>query len=401
MNPVSTPTTKEPGEGALSILLVGTQMALGGAQRLLLDQGRWFHAHGHRVSAAFLYDKQRLARDWGRGLDFPLLTLSGIGSSQNPFRKVAGLMVGLVRLWGLLRRGKFDVVESFTYDSNLLALPLARLAGVPARIATHHGIIEGFPRLIERLHSGLVNAGIASILVDVSRKVLEQAAAAGIRREHMTVIPNGIPPGGAGPADASSTRAELGIGDDGVLVVSVGRLVYQKGHEYLVQAMQGIVKDFPETKAVIFGEGPLRQQLEAQVERLGIGGAVQLPGNRTDVDRFLRSADIFVLPSRWEGLPVALLEAMDNGLPVVATRVEGVEEVIQNETQGLLVPPEDARALAESLTKLVADTEFRRRVGRGAQMRMRQSYTTDIMCERYLSLMRNLLQARGSKPRAE
>src|SRR4030042_841625 len=138
--------------------------------------------------------------------------------------------------------------------------------------------------------------------------------------------------------------------------------------------MQGIIKDFPKTKAVIFGEGPLRQQLEVQVERLGIGGAVQRPGNRTDVERFLGSADIFVLPSRWEGLPVALLEAMDNGLPVVATRVEGVEEVIQNESQGLLVPPEDARALAESLTKLVADAGLRRRIGRGAQMRMRQSY---------------------------
>jgi glycosyltransferase involved in cell wall biosynthesis len=98
---------------------------------------------------------------------------------------------------------------------------------------------------------------------------------------------------------------------------------------------------------------------------------------------------------------VALLEAMDSGLPVVATRVEGVEEVIQNESQGLLVPPEDARALAESLTKLVADAGLRRRIGRGAQMRMRQSYTIDIMCERYLSLMRNLLQAHGSKPRAE
>ncbi|MFH1184360.1 MAG: glycosyltransferase family 4 protein [Chloroflexota bacterium] len=389
----STPADRS-AERALSILLVGTQMALGGAQRLLLDQARWFHAHGHRVSAAFLYDKQGLEQEWSHGLGFPLLTLSRMGASRSLFKKVGGLVMGLFRLWGLLWRGKFDIVESFTYDSNLLALPLAWLAGVPVRIATHHGIIEGFPRLVERLHAGLVNAGVASILVNVSRKVLEQAAAAGIRRERMTVIPNGIPSSDAGAGNGPAMRAELGIDEEDVLILSVGRLVYQKGHEYLIEAMHSILPDFPRAKAVICGEGPLRRQLEAQIDRLGVAASVTLPGNRMDIDRFLRSANIFVLPSRWEGLPVALLEAMDSGLPVVATRVEGVEEVIQNSAQGLLVPPEDARALAESLKGLIADPELRERMGTGARARMRESYTIDIMCEKYLSLMRNLRHRR-------
>ena len=100
----------------------------------------------------------------------------------------------MLRLWTLLRRGQFDVIETFTYDSNLLALPLAWLAGVPVRIATHHGMIEGFPRAIERFHSWLVNIGIASVLVSVSKKALEQAANAGTRRERMIVIQNGIVP---------------------------------------------------------------------------------------------------------------------------------------------------------------------------------------------------------------
>jgi glycosyltransferase involved in cell wall biosynthesis len=383
-----------PGDGALAILFVGTQMALGGAQRLLLDQARWFHAHGHAVSAVFLYDKQGLEREWSRGLGFPLLTLSRFGASRSLVRNAGELVMGLFRLWRLLRRGKFDIVESFTYDSNLLALPLAWLAGVPVRIATHHGIIEGFPRLIERLHAGLVNAGVASILVNVSRKVLEQAAGTGIRRERMTVIPNGIPSSDGGVGNGRATRAELGIGDEDVLVLSVGRLVYQKGHEYLIEAMRSILRDFPRVKAVICGEGPLRRQLEAQIDRLGVAASVRLPGNRMDIDRFLRTADIFVLPSRWEGLPVALLEAMDSGLPVVATRVEGVEEVIQNSAQGLLVPPEDARALADSLKGLIADRELRESMGKGARARVRESYTIDIMCEKYLSLMGKLRHRR-------
>ena len=383
-----------PGGRPLSILLVGTQMALGGAQRLLLDQGRWFHSRGHRVVAAFLYDKQGLEQLWKSGLEFPLITLSGIGSGTGPLIKLGGAFLGLARLWLLIRREKFDVVQSFTYDSNLLVQPVAWLAGVPVRIATHHGIIEGFPRLIERLHSGLVNTGVASILVNVSRKVLEQAAAAGIRREHMTVIPNGIAPSERERPNGPSVRAELGIGKEDLVILSVGRLVYQKGHEYLIQAMHSISKEFPKTTAIICGEGPLRRQLEVQVERLAVQRAVLLPGNRLDIERFLAIADIFALPSRWEGLLVALLEAMERALPVVATRVEGVEEVIEDEGQGLLIPPEDARALAEALRTLVASPGLRRRMGKAGQARVREAYTIDNMCEKYLALMQNLLQAR-------
>lgn len=394
MNAPTTQQPTSPPDRRLGILLVGTQIALGGAQRLLLDQARWFHSHGHRVTAAFFYDKQDLGAIWRKNSDFPLVTLSRIGDAENLLKKVVGLLSGLASLWLLLRRERFDVVESFTYDSNLLALPLAWLSGVRARVATHHGIIEGSPRLVERLHSFLVNVGLASTLVCVSRKVLEQAAAAGIRREHMTVIPNGIPAGSAGAGDRAGTRRDLSVGDEDVLILSVGRLVYQKGHEYLVRAMEGILREYPGTKAIICGEGPLREQLETLIARLGIRAAVKLPGNRLDIDRFLGCSDIFVLPSRWEGLPVALLEAMDHALPVVATRVEGVEEVIESEAQGLLVPPEDARALKESLRKLIADPALRREMGAGARTRVHEAYTTDIMCEKYLALMHNLLQSR-------
>jgi glycosyltransferase involved in cell wall biosynthesis len=170
----------------------------------------------------------------------------------------------------------------------------------------------------------------------------------------------------------------------------VGRLVYQKGHEYLVQAMQTLARQFPTLQAVICGEGPLRGQLEAQVGRLGLEKSVHLLGNRLDIGRCLSAADIFVLPSRWEGLPVALLEAMDAGLPVVATRVEGVEEVVEDGEQGVLVPPEDARVLADSIGQLVLEPDRRARMGAAARARIRATYTTDIMCEKYLSLIQNL-----------
>jgi glycosyltransferase involved in cell wall biosynthesis len=378
----------------LSILFFGTQMALGGAQKLLLDQARWFHAQGNRVTAAFFYDKQGLGASWRKGLGFPLLTLTEIGSTGGILAKAIGLVAGLFRLWSLLRRGRFDVIETFTYDSNLLALPLAWMAGVPVRIATHHGTIEGFPSWVERLHSWLINVGVASVLVSVSNKTSEQAVRAGIKPEHIIAIPNGIPPMGPAALDRGKRRGELGLADTDVMLLSVGRLVYQKGHEFLVRAMPGVLSQVPGVKVMICGDGPLRAELEAEIARLQLTASVSLQGNQSEITRFLDSADIFVLPSRWEGLPVALLEAMGSGLPVVATHVEGVEEVVQDQVHGFLVPPEDPAALEQALLKLVPRTELRDKMGRAARKRIEESYTIDIMCERYRSVMVDLLRAR-------
>ena len=370
-------------------------MAIGGAQKVLLDQARWFHAHGHRVTAVFFYDKQGLHDLWREELGIPLLTMTAL-RGDGFFARGYALISGLMRLWSLLRRGRFDVIETFTYDSNLLALPLAWLAGVPVRIGTHHGMIEGFPHAIERFHSWLVNVGIASVLVSVSKKALEQAAKAGTRRERMTVIQNGIVPSRADLAEVSTTRREIGLSDGDMFLLSVGRLVYQKGHEFLISAMASVLPSFPRAKAVICGDGNLHQALEAQIARLRLVDSVFLLGNRTDIGRFLSSANIFVLPSRWEGLPVSLLEAMGMGLPVIATRVEGVEEVVQDGVQGLLVPPEDSAALAAALEELIDHPDLRHRMGVAARMRIEESYTADIMCEKYLGVMLELMAIHGT-----
>ena len=371
-------------------------MAIGGAQRVLLDQARWFRAHGHGVSAVFFYDKEGLHGAWQEGTGLPLLTMTQL-HDQGLISKARALVQGLVMLWRLLRREHFDVIETFTYDSNLLALPLAWLAGVPVRIATHHGMIEGFPRALERLHWWLMNAGVASIVISVSTKALEQAAKMGAKRQRMIVIQNGIVPADSDHAGGDNLRGEMGLAQDDVLLLSVGRLVYQKGHEFLIRAMPSIIGRHPKVKAVICGEGALRGALHAQIAELRLEDSVILTGNRPDIDRFLNTADIFVLPSRWEGLPVALLEAMSVGLPVVATHVEGVEEVVQNETQGLLVPPGDSEALAVALIELIGRGEARRRMGEAARQRIEESYTVDIMCGRYLRVMSDLMDAHPAR----
>jgi len=383
------PPLKE--EETFSILLIGTQMATGGSQKGLLDQARWFKAHGCNVTVAFFYDKENLHEKWAGTVDFPILNLyahqPGVGSLHQ-----AGLLIsGLWRLWKLLMQGKFDVVETFTPDSNLLGLPLAWLAGIPARIATHRGKIENFPMWREKLHSWIINAGIANTLIAVSEQTKQKAIADGIKPERVSVILSGIEPLDTQSINKDEVRKELGIVPTDIFLLAVGRLMVQKGHDVLIQAVSRVVESFPNIKAGICGDGPLRSQLASQIVALGLSNHVKLLGMRSDISLFLTAADIFILPSRWEGLSRALLEAMASGLPPVATRVDGAQEVITNGIHGLLVHPDNPDELANSIIQLLENTDLRKRIGKAAQAHILQNYNTDGMCRNYYELMLKIL----------
>lgn len=375
----------------LSILLLGTQMATGGAQKVLLDQAHWFHQRGHKVVVAFFYDKENLLAKWQAGSDFPIIDLKAFQNGGGGI--VNGLLIvkGLFSLWRLLRREKCDVIETFTHDSNMLALPVAWLAGVPVRIATHHGVIENFPRWRERIHTWQVNHGIAQLLVAVSSRIKQQAILEGVNDDRITVIKNGIAPLSFEGVNKSGLRKEAGLKDDDLFAVSVGRLVYQKAHSILIQAMPSILKEYPNLKLGICGDGVLRSELEAQILRLELSDSVRLLGIRDNVSSFLAVADVFVLPSRWEGLPIALLEAMSAGLPVVATKVEGVDEVVKDGEHGLLVSVDDAEELANAILQLLKDKQLRLKMGAAAKAHVLEHYTENIMCEKYFQLMMKFL----------
>ncbi len=382
----------------LSILLLGTQMATGGAQRVLLDQARWFHEHGHKVSIIFLYDKEGLHEKWQAAAPVKIINLQAFrGHGKGKAGNLFSLVKGLFFLWKFLRREKIDVIETFTHDSNMVALPIAWLARIPVRIATHHGVIEGFSRWRERIHSWMVNHNIAHKIVAVSQKTHEISLHEGIHEERIAVITNGIIPLSIENRIKPEVRKEAGMGVDDLVLVSVGRLVYQKAHEVLVASMPDVLEEFPNAKAWIFGEGPLRVDLQSQVERLGLSNSVKLPGKSEHIARYLAGADIFVLPSRWEGLPIALLEAMSAGLPSIATKVEGVDEVLVEGEHGLFVPVENPEALARAILQLLRHPETRARMGAAARMHVSKNYTVDRMCSQYLELMQNCLNENNIK----
>jgi glycosyltransferase involved in cell wall biosynthesis len=377
-----------------SILFIGTQMTIGGAQRGLFDQARWFKAHGCKVVVAFFYDKEGFHEKWSQAVDFPVYNLKAYQRGAGFVRQGTLLLRGLWRLWGLLRLERFDVVETFTHDSNTLGLPLAWLARVPVRIATHWGKIEAFPRWRQVLHNLLINFGIADTLIAVSEQTRQQAIMEGARESKITVIPNAVKPLDTSLINRTETRSDLGLNEGDPFILSIGRLTYQKGHEFLIQAMSKVVGRFPNVKAGICGDGPLRSQLETQIKEAGLSGHVRLLGAWEDITPLLASADIFVLPSRWEGLSRALMEAMAAGLPAIATQVDGIRDLITDGVNGLLVPSEDAVALGNSILELIENAAMRKRIALEGQAHVLQAHSVDDMCRKYYELMQGFLPGR-------
>ncbi len=370
-----------------SILLLGSQMATGGSQQILLRQASWLFLRGYPVTVAFLYDKENLLSLWSSNYPFPIHDLYFVPKKANLFVKAISFLMGIFRLFFLIYRGQYIAIETFTAHANLVGLPLAWIAGVPNRIGSHRGKIEGFPRVLERINAMVINSSIATSLVAVSDRVRSDAISEGIRPERIVKIVNGVDIFSVDSADISRVRFELGMSNDDILLLSVGRLMYQKGHTILLKALPAVLAEFPKIQIVIAGGGPLKEELQAEADQLNISAGVKFLGMRDDVPILMSSADIFLFPSRFEGMPNSVLEAMGYGLPVIATDVQGVDELIRNGQNGIIVPVNDPRAISDAILRLLKNPEERQRLGRAAQETIKNEYTLNKMCIQYEKLL--------------
>lgn len=207
-----------------------------------------------------------------------------------------------------------------------------------------------------------------------------------IDRDRLRVIYDGVDPAPILQADPAGVRQELGAGPDDVVVLTVARLVPEKCHGLLLQALAGLDGRYP-FQSWIAGEGPEAEALRAQVERLGLEGRVRLLGFRPDVPRLLRAADMLCHPSRREGAPNAVREAMVAGLPVVATAASGTPELMVEGETGLLSPVGDAGALSRNLARVLADGSLRRRMGEAGRERALREFSEDLCAERWLEVL--------------
>lgn len=220
-------------------------------------------------------------------------------------------------------------------------------------------------------------------------------------RPRIYVLPNGVDVERYGIAiDRAAVRAALGLPADSRILIQVGALKPVKGHTYTIAALAALAERYPDLHALFVGDGELRTELEAQVAANGLTGRAHFLGNRRDIPTLLAASDLFVLPSLWEGLSMALLEAMASGLPVVASAVSGtIQVIIPNET-GYLFPPGDVTAFTQAVDMLLVNPAYAQALGEAARRRVVAEFSAQRQAEAHLALYRQALYTleRAEKP---
>lgn len=266
--------------------------------------------------------------------------------------------------------------------------------GVPVVATAHRADVLDVPAQGPRSRRRVEEAVSAIDQVcAVSRAIADAAEGLAVPRRPVAVVPNGADTAVFMPRDAADARRRLGVPDDGPVVSYVGKLVPRKGVDHLVEAM-GILGRRPggAPRLVAAGIGELREGLERRAADLGVADRIHWLGKlpHDEVGWAMSSGDAFVLPSLSEGLPTVVCEAMNCGLPVVATAVDGTPEAVRDGETGLLVPPRDPAALAEALGRLLDDAELRGRMGQAALRIGREEYTWDANARRMSAIYEGL-----------
>ncbi len=316
------------------------------------------------------------------------------GIPVHPVKMANDLHVGaIIELRSALMRFRPDIVHLHTGRATWLGGWAARMLSIPA-ITTRR-----MDKPVQRGWRQRVTYGpLVARVVAVSLAVQEELLAGGVSPDKVSLIHDAVDPHVFDSSlDTCVARSALGAGPNAIVLLSVAALVRRKGHDVLLEALAR--SRCPHLVLWIAGDGPERGALEAQAARLGLSERVRFLGARTDVPDLLAACDIFVLPSRHEGLGVSALEAMAARRPVVASRVGGLAEAVLDETTGLLVPPEDPSELARAVDRLAADPLLRRRLGESGPVRVSEGFLASQMVHAYDELYVTVLEER-KVPRA-
>ena len=378
----------------MRVLHVLRATSLGGVESYVVDVLDQLRRRGVDAELALLTRRDRPLPEYRERLrerDIPVHAFTQFGH-VNPHL--------LWWLYRLMRRRRPQVVHTHILDADLYGMLAAQATGVPVKVITRHGMEafrrRAFFRGMNRQLWRMADAGIA-----VSQTVAAFAEEVeGAPRRKTRVILFGLEREGVSRETRVCLRnrlcRELDIEETRPILVAACRLVALKGVSYLLRAFAGVLERFPQAFLVIAGDGAERAQLQAEAKRLIPEENYRFLGWRDDVPGLLAACDLFSVPSQTEGFALANLEAMAQGLPVVATSISAnAESVVDGET-GILVPPRDVPALRDALLTLLRDPKLARQMGMKGRRRFEEHFQLERMADQVLSLYRELLSCTPS-----
>lgn len=369
---------------ARRILIVSDEMEVGGSQRQIvhllrgLDRSQWEPTLLFFRRPSFLVDELREA-------GIRCIHMPKLGRVSPRF---------VFRLWKLLRRERFELIHAYSLTAELWIRALLPLVPATRFVASVRGLCLVYPDWQWRLKRWIL--GRADAVISNARAGAEVTAQrTSYPRERIDIVPNGIDiaePINAG--QVASTRRLHDMPEGQAVALFVGRLVVEKNLTLLIDSMAQIsAKKRP--LLLIAGDGPLANALDAQIERLGLSGAIKRLGERNDSRWLMQFVDFLVLPSREEGLSNVILEAMAAQLAVLASDVGGNPELIEHGRTGLLFASDDPIALAANLQELSSDSDLRQRLGSAAREHAQQHYSLQALVEQTQAVYRRVLGAQS------
>lgn len=383
------------------ILNIITRLESGGAPRAVINIIARLMREGYSIDLAtgLSPDPELDLIGAARSLGIKVHVVPQLVRDISPFRDV----MALVKLIKLIKKGRYQVIHCHTSKAGFIGRLAARLAGATKTVYSPHGtIFTGYfsrPKtwlfvLLERFA-----AKYSTRIVTLTANEIEQFLAHGIGdRGQYEYIYNGVDIDllGRNSIGHEGKRKELGISGDDFVISCAGRLVSVKGQRYLIEAAAKLEHEAPNLKVILMGAGPNAAELRGRCRNLGMAERVFFLGQRDDVAAIMASSDLYVQPSLNEGLGLAIIEAMALGKAVVASRVGGIPEVVDDGRGGILVPPGDSDSLARAIMELYSDPQRRKTMGEAGFMRATETFSIEAAVNRTRGLYEKIINDSGS-----
>lgn len=349
----------------MKILQVIPYFCFGGAETMCENLTYALREIGHEVFVVSLYNEHTPISDRMEAAGIRILYLD----------KKLGMDVSMVpKLYRIMRKERPDVVHTHL-DVVKYAAMAAKLAGIQKCVHTVHSLAmkeaEGLARKINKLYYRKKWASPVALSPEVQKTI---AAVYGLPDNQISIVYNGIDLSKCQPKESYDIR-------DTIELVHIGRFNEPKNHAGMLQAFAQLQEVYPQCHLHLVGDGELRGEMESLARDLSVQTHITFHGVQPDVHPFLHSADMFLLPSKYEGMPMSIIEAMATGLPIVTTRVGGIPDMVSDGENALLVPCESS-AIADACRKLIEDPALRETLGQAA-LRDSKRFSAEYMAERY------------------